>query len=214
MQHIVAPVDDEDEKFETEMEIINQVGIIPLYFSKMDKSSSATCDFFVQGRCKFGKLCPFRHVKADKNVVCKHWLRGLCKKGDECEFLHVYDVSKMPECYFYSMLNSCTNKECMFLHVNPDSKVKECPWYNRGFCRRGPECRLKHIPRILCVNYLCGFCPNGPKCSSSHAPYFVDIEAFRNSLSNTYATPFVNVTSRRSMGQFQANAEDGDIVYN
>jgi len=34
--------------------------------------------------------------------VCKHWLRGLCKKGDQCEFLHEYDMTKMPECYFYS----------------------------------------------------------------------------------------------------------------
>ena len=34
--------------------------------------------------------------------MCKHWLRGLCKKGDQCEFLHEYDMSKMPECYFYT----------------------------------------------------------------------------------------------------------------
>merc|ERR1712156_650802 len=46
--------------------------------------------------------CPFRHVRGDKTIVCKHWLRGLCKKGDGCEFLHEYDMSKMPECYFYS----------------------------------------------------------------------------------------------------------------
>ena len=37
-----------------------------------------------------------------KTIVCKHWLRGLCKKGDQCEFLHEYDMSKMPECYFYT----------------------------------------------------------------------------------------------------------------
>lgn len=35
-------------------------------------------------------------------VVCKHWLRGLCKKGDQCKFLHQYDVTRMPECYFFS----------------------------------------------------------------------------------------------------------------
>ena len=44
----------------------------------------------------------FRHVRGDKTIVCKHWLRGLCKKGDSCEFLHEYDMTKMPECYFYS----------------------------------------------------------------------------------------------------------------
>lgn len=43
-----------------------------------------------------------RHVRGDRTVVCKHWLRGLCKKGDQCEFLHEYDMTKMPECYFYA----------------------------------------------------------------------------------------------------------------
>merc|ERR1719237_1986794 len=63
--------------------------------------------------------CPFRHVRGDKTIVCKHWLRGLCKKGDGCEFLHEYDMSKMPECYFYSRFNACHNKECPFLHIDP-----------------------------------------------------------------------------------------------
>lgn len=49
-----------------------------------------------------GGMCPFRHISGEKTVVCKHWLRGLCKKGDQCEFLHEYDMTKMPECYFYS----------------------------------------------------------------------------------------------------------------
>lgn len=49
-----------------------------------------------------GKLCPFRHNQGEKMVVCKHWLRGLCKKGDQCSFLHEYDVTRMPECSFYS----------------------------------------------------------------------------------------------------------------
>ena len=49
-----------------------------------------------------GVPCPFRHVGGEKTVVCKHWLRGLCKKGDGCDFLHEYDVTKLPDCYFYS----------------------------------------------------------------------------------------------------------------
>lgn len=51
-------------------------------------------------------MCPFRHISGEKTVVCKHWLRGLCKKGDQCEFLHEYDMTKMPECYFYSKFGS------------------------------------------------------------------------------------------------------------
>jgi hypothetical protein len=36
--------------------------------------------------------------------------RGLCKKGDQCEFLHEFDMTKMPECYFYTRFNACHNK--------------------------------------------------------------------------------------------------------
>ena len=47
------------------------------------------------------------------NVPClKHWLRGLCKKGDQCEFLHEYDMSKMPECYFYSRFSEWSLSGC------------------------------------------------------------------------------------------------------
>lgn len=49
-----------------------------------------------------GKLCPFRHDRGEQTVVCKHWLRGLCKRGDQCKFLHQYDLTRMPECYFFS----------------------------------------------------------------------------------------------------------------
>ena len=55
-----------------------------------------------------GGMCPFRHISGEKTVVCKHWLRGLCKKGDQCEFLHEYDMTKMPECYFYSKFGQLT----------------------------------------------------------------------------------------------------------
>lgn len=115
-----------------------------------------------------GAMCPFRHISGEKTVVCKHWLRGLCKKGDQCEFLHEYDMTKMPECYFYSKFGSvicrfpfkcdricsakillmcrvcaageCSNKECPFLHIDPESKIKDCPWYDRGFCKHGKYC--------------------------------------------------------------------------
>ncbi|KAJ3027057.1 UNVERIFIED_CONTAM: hypothetical protein HDU68_004593 [Siphonaria sp. JEL0065] len=102
-------------------------------------------------------------------VVCKHYLRGLCKKGDLCEFLycilssallthhadiqtdaifpsffsHEYNLKKMPECWFFSKYQSCTNPECQYLHIDPNSKVKECPWYARGFCKHGVYSCLK-----------------------------------------------------------------------
>lgn len=68
----------------------------------MDKSGRGVCLKNEERVCLMGSLCPLRHIVKDKQVVCKHWLRGLCKKGDQCEFLHEYDLSKMPECFFFS----------------------------------------------------------------------------------------------------------------
>ena len=73
----------------------------------ISESTAAICTFFIDGSCVKGSLCPFRHVRGDRTIVCKHWLRGLCKKGDQCEFLHEYDMTKMPECYFYTRFSKC-----------------------------------------------------------------------------------------------------------
>lgn len=135
------------------------------------ESTAAVCQFYnsIDGtECEQGDSCPFRHIRGDRTIVCKHWLRGLCKKGDQCEFLHEYDMTKMPECYFYSRFNACHNKECPFLHIDPESKLKDCPWYERGFCRHGPNCRHRHVRRVLCTNYLAGFCPDGELCKFVH----------------------------------------------
>lgn len=159
MDFLVADVENNNFKIETELN--EQFGALPLPFNGMDKSTSAVCTFFYTGECE-KSLCPFRHIKAEqKTIVCKHWLRALCKKGDSCEFLHEYDMTKMPECYFYSRFNTCHKKECTFLHIDPESKIKDCPWYDRGFCRHGPGCRHRHVRRVLCKNYLAGFCPDG-----------------------------------------------------
>jgi len=169
MEAVVANVD--NVKFDIEVALEQQLGAQPLPFIGMDKSTSAICVFFIEGSCIKGTQCPFRHVRGDRTVVCKHWLRGLCKKGDQCEFLHEYDMTKMPECYFYTRFNACHNKECPFLHIDPESKVRPCPWYDRGFCRHGPHCRHRHVRKVLCLNYLAGFCPDGPNCKFIHATF-------------------------------------------
>jgi len=129
------------------------------------------CKFFLKGTCTKGSSCPYKHSKGERAVVCKHWLRGLCKKGDTCEFLHEYDLSKMPECYFFSKFGECSNPECMYLHINPEDKMKECPWYARGFCKHGPNCRHKHVKKTACANYLLGLCIDGPACKYGHPKY-------------------------------------------
>ncbi|KYQ60681.1 Cleavage and polyadenylation specificity factor subunit 4 [Trachymyrmex zeteki] len=166
MECIVANV--EHMRFDIEIALDEQYGALPLPFTGMDKSIAAVCQFYPKGSCNKGASCPFRHVRGDRTIVCKHWLRGLCKKGDQCEFLHEYDMTKMPECYFYSRFNACHNKECPFLHIDPETKVRDCPWYDRGFCRHGPLCRHRHVRRVLCMAYLAGFCPEGPNCKFMH----------------------------------------------
>uniref|UniRef100_A0A2K5D8T0 Cleavage and polyadenylation specificity factor subunit 4 n=1 Tax=Aotus nancymaae TaxID=37293 RepID=A0A2K5D8T0_AOTNA len=87
-------------------------------------------------------------------VVCKHWLRGLCKQGDPCKFLHQCDLTRMPECCFYSAFGKAL----------PGSADPS----RHSLCPAGPLCKYHHVPRIMCLNYLVGFCPKGPKCQFAH----------------------------------------------
>ncbi|PAA49701.1 hypothetical protein BOX15_Mlig010436g1, partial [Macrostomum lignano] len=166
MEDLISEVSDIDFYIETQLE--QQIGLQPLPYPGMDKSGSGVCTFYLRGGCHMGATCPFRHIKGDRTVVCKHWLRGLCKKGDDCEFLHEFDMSKMPECYFFTKFGQCLNKDCPFQHIDPNSKVRQCEWYDRGFCRNGPSCKMRHVRRVACVNYLNGFCPEGPDCQFAH----------------------------------------------
>nr|XP_045231718.1 putative cleavage and polyadenylation specificity factor subunit 4-like protein isoform X6 [Macaca fascicularis] len=43
-----------------------------------------------------------------------------------------------------------------------------CNFFAKGLCEKGPLCKYRHVPRIMCLNYLVGFCPEGPKCRFSH----------------------------------------------
>ncbi|XP_043383546.1 putative cleavage and polyadenylation specificity factor subunit 4-like protein isoform X3 [Chelonia mydas] len=125
MQELIAGV--EKLMFNLERDVEHQRGALLLPFPGMDKSGASVCEFFLRGLCAKGLMCPFRHIRGEKTVVCKHWLRGLCKRGDQCEFLHEYDMTKMPECYFYSKFGECSNRECPFLHLDPASRIKDCP---------------------------------------------------------------------------------------
>ncbi|XP_053512555.1 putative cleavage and polyadenylation specificity factor subunit 4-like protein [Artibeus jamaicensis] len=166
MEEVIAGLQRFTFTLEKDVEMQKGIGLLP--FQGMDKSGSAVCNFFAKGLCEKGKLCPFRHDRGVKMVVCKHWLRGLCKKGDQCKFLHQYDVTRMPECYFFSKFGECSNKGCHFLHTNTAFKTQDCPWYDQGFCKDGPLCKYRHVHKTMCINYLAGFCPQGPKCQYAH----------------------------------------------
>ncbi|NWI33517.1 CPSF4 factor, partial [Sula dactylatra] len=162
MQELVAGV--EKIRFDLEADVEQQRGARPLPFPGVDGVGGSVMAGAQAGSDSGCVLCPFRHFSRERMVVCKHWLRGLCKKGNGCDFLHEYNVTKMPECYFYSKFSECCNKDCPFLPIDATTRTMGCPWYDRGFCRHGPLCKYKHTRRVMCDNYLVGFCPEGPKC--------------------------------------------------
>nr|XP_045369573.1 putative cleavage and polyadenylation specificity factor subunit 4-like protein isoform X2 [Camelus bactrianus] len=134
MQEVIAGLERFPFTFEKDVEMQKGTGLLP--FQGMDKSGSAVCNFFAKGLCEKGRLCPFRHDRGEKMVVCKHWLRGLCKKGDQCKFLHQYDVTRMPECYFYSKFGPL----CKYRHI----RRVMCINYLAGFCPEGSKCQFAH----------------------------------------------------------------------
>lgn len=94
-----APIDGQIFQFERENELDKQF----VDDEQAEGQSTDLCRFFFSGTgCNKGARCQFRHARNDRLIVCKHWLRGLCKKGEYCEYLHEFDMSKMPECYFFS----------------------------------------------------------------------------------------------------------------
>lgn len=106
MDDIVAPIP--EELFDIEKDIDEQIGLQPMAFKNLNKSSSGVCRFFMPNSssksCKLGELCPLRHVSKGKGTapVCKHWLRGLCKLSDNCQFSHQFQLINMPLCYFHT----------------------------------------------------------------------------------------------------------------
>ncbi|KAK4049590.1 RNA-binding component of cleavage and polyadenylation factor [Microbotryomycetes sp. JL201] len=154
---------------------------------KLDADETICKQYAETGTCTKAVSCPFRHVtpaptnfqppppvpkEVHARTVCKHWLRGLCKKGKKCDFMHEYNLRKMPECWFFAKYGFCSNgDECMYLHVTDDMRVRECPQYRKGFCRKGPDCPLKHIRQVICTDYVVGFCRRGPECPFGHPKF-------------------------------------------
>lgn len=112
--------------------------------------------------------------KSTGSMVCRYWLESdSCKKGQNCEFLHELIESKIPECT-YSVGGICTRKDCKFKHTKKE-KI-ECHFFRNGYCKEGRDCKMEHIPRELCINYLLGFCPEGPNCKFFHLKSLISKE--------------------------------------
>lgn len=174
MATLFSPLDWQNIVFSIEPFIDNEMALKRKHAADADRS---ICKYYQKGSCMRSSDCPYRHSRGDKAIVCKHWLRGLCKKSDQCEFLHEYDLTRMPNCHFFSTFGSCSNPDCPFLHIKSIEGDKECPWYQRGFCKHGPNCHSKHTRRAACPDYLSGFCPAGPLCTLAHPKFELITEA-------------------------------------
>ncbi|KAJ9460537.1 Cleavage polyadenylation specificity factor CPSF30 [Diplonema papillatum] len=130
------------------------------------------CFDYQSGNCTRGTTCPYKHSFTNRSrvedEVCKYWLRGLCAMQSDCTYLHEYQSSKIPECFFFKRFGECSNPECVFQHVLLDDTIPECAAYRRGFCKYGPYCRLKHVKKEACPNWMAGFCREGNSCKMGH----------------------------------------------
>lgn len=66
---------------------------------------------------------------------------------------------------------SAATKNVHFYTLTQRKKIKDCPWYDRGFCRHGPNCKNRHVRRVICQSYLNGFCCDGPNCKFMHPKF-------------------------------------------
>ncbi|KFR09906.1 Cleavage and polyadenylation specificity factor subunit 4, partial [Opisthocomus hoazin] len=182
MQEIVAGV--EKIRLGLEADAEQWRGAWPLPFPGTDKLGVAVCKLLhpglrTKGECQEGMgMAPTPPCKtpgtpgswSSPSLLCDQPVPGcfvaLQPVAGGCWGGAEYDVTKLPDCYFYSKFGECSNKDCPFLHI--DATTMGCPWYDRGFCRHGPRCKYKHTRRVMCPNYLVGFCPEGPQCKFMH----------------------------------------------
>jgi len=50
----------------------------------------------------------------------------------------------MPVCHYF-LKGMCTNLSCPYTHVKVNERAEICPDFLKGYCPRGPTCKLKHV---------------------------------------------------------------------
>eukprot|EP00178_Gracilaria_changii_P000622 TRINITY_DN10790_c0_g1_i1.p1 TRINITY_DN10790_c0_g1~~TRINITY_DN10790_c0_g1_i1.p1 ORF type:complete len:209 (-),score=11.29 TRINITY_DN10790_c0_g1_i1:37-597(-) len=66
---------------------------------------STPCKFYMNGFCKNGKSCRYRHVR-----ICDFFLNGSCKFGNQCRNHH------QKACMFFSKGRCNSGNSCQFFH--------------------------------------------------------------------------------------------------
>merc|ERR1719428_1239611 len=90
------------------------------------------CDFYLAGKCRYGKSCTFAHSVNDlqlqpnlaKTKLCNEFRseRG-CPLGNSCPFAHGQTELRSTKDFF---------------------KTSPCIWYRKGNCKNGTNCRFAH----------------------------------------------------------------------
>lgn len=90
------------------------------------------CEFYEEGRCKYGKDCAFAH--------------------DESELKEAPDLRKTRICRTFAT-GKCNDKSCKFAHGAEELRAQEtdiayktalCSWFEKGKCASGDQCRFAH----------------------------------------------------------------------
>ncbi|KII63273.1 Cleavage and polyadenylation specificity factor subunit 4 [Thelohanellus kitauei] len=120
----------------------------------------------------------FPNLDKTGRPVCNDFINGSCARDTLCPLRHLKCEK--------SIVYNCSNKDCPFLHGDVDSKLRNCPFYDRGFCSNGKNCKFRHVPRPICMDYVCGFCIEGSNCKNGHPKFesliFEEPQAVRSSV--------------------------------
>ncbi|XP_037068870.1 uncharacterized protein LOC119090185 [Pollicipes pollicipes] len=81
---------------------------------KAKRKSSATCGFFMQGKCHKGRMCHFAHkaIPPRKMELCKFYAKECCVKEAHCLYLHKGFPCKM----FHTGARCFEDDKCKFSH--------------------------------------------------------------------------------------------------
>ncbi|KAK2726547.1 zinc finger CCCH domain-containing protein 3-like [Artemia franciscana] len=92
--------------------------------SKMEaKKMMPTCQYFLEGRCRLGKECPFPHVKHGSHTpICLSFISGKCLLGDKCSRRHEN------VCIEFKSTGKCSQgHKCPLRHIKVIRKPKSVP---------------------------------------------------------------------------------------
>jgi len=114
---------------------------------QMQQKDPQLCLFFTKfGKCNNMDKCPFKHDQT-KVSICAKFLRGKCTDPN-CLLQHKLSKlqNRMPVCHYF-LKGICTTPNCPYTHVKVNERADFCPDFLKGYCPRGPTCKLKHVNR-------------------------------------------------------------------